>query len=300
MRKNIIIGIALVAAAVLFFAPYTTTTSTTTTIQTAYAAGAMGTLDQNGLMRYDPLSDYSMAVGDEYYTFIKNFRSDGSMRMDFKGHDTDSLMIAGYFNVEKGGGSEPDCTRDPDEEISAKMNGGPHNDVNPTWADTMDLGIVDFEADDARFRTEETHPDYSGTYPGQTTTWPFTSSQSLCNVGGGWVGVAAYKINLDSNCDGTDDRVTILGFIDKSGLGADGKPQNNWQRTYKQTFAEGSLDLKSIFEPYVQTIGEADETYQTIRIDDQSRSAWTTTNVSNQPYKFVTLKEIINIQKDTC
>jgi len=279
-----------------------------TSIQLVFAEES-GTLDQNGLARFNPLASgkspfgdsYNLSFDSEYYIADakKNFRSDGSMRIDWAGKpnpmtDTDGVFLAGYFNIDLGGEQTTanDCSANPLEEVSMKMNGGPHNDNNPTWADTMDSGTISFNADRSRFRTEATHPDYSGSYAGRSLTggWPIQTS-TLCSVPGGWAGVAAFKINVDKNGDGNADAVRILHFVDESGL-LNGKPQNKWELVYFQEFAVPSgMSVKSMLQPYVCTIGQCSQHQETIRIDEQSLSRWQST--TNPPFKFVTYKEII-------
>ena len=194
------------------------------TMNQAYAADA-GTLDTNGLERIDAgtessLSDVDISYDSEYYinSAVKNFRSDGSMRIDWKGKpasmsDTDGVFLAGYFNIDLGGErtTANDCTANPSEEISMKMNGGPHSSSNSEWADTMDSGTISFNGDRSRFRTEEDHPDYSGSYSGRSLSggWPIQTS-NLCTVPGGWTGAATAKVNVDTNDDGTADAVTHI------------------------------------------------------------------------------------------
>ena len=280
-----------------------------TSIQLVFAVES-GTLDQNGLARFNPLASgkspfgdsYNLSFDSEYYIADaqKNFRSDGSMRIDWEGKpnpmtDTDGVMLAGYFNIDLGGEvtSGNDCTTNPGEEISMKMNGGPHSDSVATWADTMDSGVIKFNGDSpSRVRAEPTHPQYSSAFPSRTLSggWPIQST-NLCTVPGGWVGAAAFKINVDKNNDGIADAVRILHYVDESGL-LNGKPQNNWELVYYQEFTPNNFGgLKSIFQPYVCTINECDEHQETIRIDEQSQSRWTSS--TNPPYKFVTYKEIV-------
>jgi Bacterial Ig domain len=279
-----------------------------TSIQLVFAVDS-GTLDQNGLARFNPLASgkspfgdsYNLSFDSEYYIADakKNFRSDGSMRIDWAGKpnpmtDTDGVFLAGYFNIDLGGErtTANDCSANPSEEVSMKMNGGPHNGNNPTWADTMDSGTISFDADRSRFRTEATHPDYSGSYAGRSLTggWPIQTS-TLCSVPGGWAGVAAFKINVDKNGDGKADAVRILHFVDESGL-LNGKPQNKWELVYFQEFAVPSgMSVKSMLQPYVCTIGQCSQHQETIRIDEQSLSTWQST--TNPPFKFVTYKELI-------
>jgi hypothetical protein len=292
----------ILAAFVLLFVPATTTNP-------AYAAGAAGTLDSNGLMRIDALGsnspfgdDMDISYDSEYYIgdARKNFRSDGSMRIDWEGKpssmvDTDGVFLAGYFNIDLGGErtSGNDCSANPTEEISMKMNGGPHSSSDAEWADTMDSGTISFNGDRSRFRTEETHPDYSGSYSGRSLLggWPIQSS-TLCSVPGGWVGAATAKINVDTNDDGTANAVRIMHWVDESGLNTNGTPKNNWELVYYQQFAvPNGMDVKSMLQPYVCTIDECDEHQETIRIDEQSLSRWQST--TNPPYKFVTYKEIV-------
>lgn len=279
-----------------------------TSIELVFAAGAAGTLDPNGIQRLNPLGNnspfgdsHSISYDSEYYIADarKNFRSDGSMRIDWEGKpatmsDTDGVMLAGYFNIDLGGErtTANDCTANPSEEISMKMNGGPHSSTNAGWADTMDSGTISFDGDRSRFRTEKTHPDYSGSYSGRSLPggWPIQST-NLCAVPGGWVGAMTFKINVDTNNNGAADAVRIMHYIDESGL-LNNKPQNKWELVYYQQFAvPNGMDLKSMLQPYVCTIGECDEHQETIRIDEQSQSRWQST--TNPPYKFVTYKEIV-------
>jgi hypothetical protein len=267
----------------------------------------MGTHDINGLLRLNPLgTTYTMQVGNEYFAdrAVKNFRTDDSMRLHWRGNITDSLMLAGYFNITNGGGN---CTSTPNEYISAIMNGGIHTSKgtpgsktqpNSWWADAMHLEIINFAGDRARFRTEKTHPKYSSPYPSQThVTFP---NKHLCFPGGaspdGWIGVMAFKLNLDSNSDGRVNQVSIIGLVDTSGLDSNGTPKNQWKMTYKQTFGMGKLDLKSIVEPYVKIMGQTSSIEQTLRIDNQNKDAWDK-NTNNNVYRHSTLKEIMNIKK---
>jgi hypothetical protein len=281
-----------------------------TSIQSVLAAGDAGTLDSNGLLRLNPLGNnspfgdsYSLSYDSEYYIgdARKNFRSDGSMRIDWQGKpatmtETDGVMLAGYFNIDLGGEQTTanDCTANPGEEISMKMNGGPHSSSYPTWADTMDSGVIRFHADSpSRFRVEPTHPDYSSSFSSNSLPggWPIQST-NLCTVPTGWVGAMAFKINVDKNKDGTADAVRILHYVDESGL-LNNKPQNKWELVYYREFAvpNGMDGIKSMLVPYVCTIGECDEHQETIRIDEQSQTRWQST--TNPPYKFVTYKEIV-------
>ena len=86
---------------------------------------------------YSLFHTFRLTYSNETWTFTKNFRSDGSMRCDFKDRIRKSVYVGGYFKV-KG----PDS-----EEVSAKLNGGPHTSSSPenTYADTMDLGITNFQ-----------------------------------------------------------------------------------------------------------------------------------------------------------
>jgi hypothetical protein len=280
-----------------------------TSIQLVFAAGNAGTLDPNGLLRLNPLGNnspfgdsYSLSYDSEYYIgdARKNFRTDGSMRIDWQGKpatmtETDGVMLAGYFNIDLGGErtTANDCTANPGEEISMKMNGGPHNNDNPTWADTMDSGTISFNGDRSRFRVEPTHPDYSSSFSSNSLPggWPIQSTD-LCTVPTGWIGAMTFKINVDKNKDGTADAVRILHYVDESGL-LNNKPQNKWELVYYREFAvpNGMDGIKSMLVPYVCTIGECDEHQETIRIDEQSQSRWQST--TNPPYKFVTYKEIV-------
>lgn len=232
--------------------------------------------DKNGVRYVQPLSSYRLTYSNETWTFTKNFRSDGSMRCDFRDGIRKSVYVGGYFKV-KG----PDS-----EEVSAKLNGGPHTSDSPenTYADTMDLGITNFLGTRSRVRWEKTHPNYSSSIS------PSSSSLPIGDIHGKWRGFCGLKINLDTNGDGTPDRVALIGMVDVGGLDPTTmKPVNNWKITYSRVFAPSEIALKSIWTPYVATIGKPELAYTTIRIDQQSQTEWKS---SNPPYKYVTCKEV--------
>ena len=268
-------------------APSTTTTTNPTPTPTASptpsptpSTTSTG-VDNNGIsyLQTLDLDGYQLSYSNETFTFTKNFRSDGSMRMDFKDRVRNSVFLAGYFKV---------TGSDNDEEVSAKMNGGPHNDTNPEYADTMDLGIVNFAGTKSRVRWEKTHPDYSSSIS------PTYSQLPIDDIRNKWLGFAGLKVNLDTDKDGQPDKVAIIGAVDVGGLDtttATLKPVNNWKITFKRIFSPSEIGLKSIYTPYVATMGHPELAQQTLRIDQQSQSAWQST--TNPPYKYVTCKEII-------
>jgi hypothetical protein len=232
--------------------------------------------DKNGIRYVQPLSDYRLAYSNETWTFTKNFRSDGSMRCDFRDRIRNSVYVGGYFKV-KG----PDS-----EEITARLNGGPHTSGSPenTYADTMDIGITNFEGTKSRVRWEKTHPNYSSSIA------PRSSSLPIGDVRNKWRGYCGLKVNLDSNGDGKPDRVALIGMVDVGGLDPTTmKPRNSWRITYRRIFTPSEIALKSIWTPYVATIGKPGLAYQTIRIDEQSRSEWQS---SSPPYRYVTCKQV--------
>jgi hypothetical protein len=232
--------------------------------------------DKNGIRYVQPLSSYKLRYSNETWTFTKNFRSDGSMRCDFRDRIRKSVYVGGYFKV-KG----PDS-----EEVAAKLNGGPHTSSSPenTYADTMNIGITNFEGTKSRVRWEKTHPNYSSSID------PAASGLPIGDVRSKWRGYCGLKVNLDSNGDGKLDRVALIGMVDTGGLDPTTmKPRNNWKITYRRIFKPSEIPLKSIWTPYVATIGKPELAYQTIRIDEQSRSEWQS---SNPPYKYVTCKEV--------
>jgi hypothetical protein len=232
--------------------------------------------DKNGVRYVQPFSSYRLTYSNETWTFTKNFRSDGSMRCDFKDRIRKSVYVGGYFKV-KG----PDS-----EEVAAKLNGGPHTSSSPenTYADTMDIGIANFLGTKSRVRWEKTHPNYTSGIN------PSTSSLPIGDVRGKWRGFCGLKVNLDTNGDGNPDRVVLIGMVDVGGLDPTTmKPRNNWKITYRRDFKPSEIALKSIWKPYVATIGKPGLAQQTIRIDQQSQSEWLS---SNRPYKYVTCKEV--------
>jgi hypothetical protein len=244
-------------------------------IRTAQAATASN--DKNGIRYVQPLSSYRLTYSNETWTYTKNFRSDGSMRCDFKDRIRKSVYVAGYFKV-KG----PDA-----EEVAAKLNGGPHTSSSPenTYADTMDIGITNFLGTKSRVRWEKTHPYYTSSIN------PTSSSLPIGDIRNKWRGFCGLKVNLDSDGDGKPDRVALIGMVDVGGLDAiTMKPQNNWKTTFLRIFKPSEIALKSIWTPYVATIGKPGLAQQTIRIDQQSQSEWLSS--SNPPYKYVTCKEV--------
>jgi hypothetical protein len=232
--------------------------------------------DKNGTKYLQPLLGYSLNYSNETWTFTKNFRSDGSMRCNFRDTIRNSVYIGGYFKV-KG----PDS-----EEVSAKLNGGPHTSSIPenTYADTMDLGITNFAGTRSRVRWEKTHPNYSSSIS------PISTSLPVGDVRNKWRGYCGLKVNLDTNGDGKPDRVALVGMVDVGGLDSSTlKPVNNWKVTFLRYFNSSQIDLKSIWTPFVATIGKPELAYQTIRIDNQTQSEWES---SNPPYRYVTCKEV--------
>ena len=198
------------------------------------------------------------------------------MRCDFKDRIRNSVYIAGYFKV-KG----PDS-----EEVAAKLNGGPHTSSSPenTYADTMDIGITNFLGTKSRVRWEKTHPNYTSGIA------PSSSRLPIGDIRNKWRGFCALKVNLDDNADGKPDRVSLFGLVDVGGLNPTTmKPVNNWKITFSRLFRPSEIALKSIWTPYVATIGKPELAEQTIRIDQQSQSEWLS---SNPPYRYVTCKQV--------
>ena len=242
------------------------------------AEATTSSYDKNGIRYVQPLSaaNYKLTYFNETWSFTKNFRSDGSMRCDFKDRIRKSVYVGGYFKV-KG----PDW-----EEVAARVNGGPHTSSSPenTYADTMDISIVNFLGTKSRVRWEKTHPYYSsGILPGM-------SELPIGDVRNRWRGFCGLKVNLDDDGDGNPDRVALIGMVDVGGLDLTTmKPRNNWKITYRRVFKPSEIALKSIWTHYVVTIGKPELAVQTIRIDQQSLSEWTS---DNRPYKYVTCKEV--------
>jgi hypothetical protein len=232
--------------------------------------------DKNGIKYVQPVPTFKLTYSNETWTFTKNFRSDGSMRCDFKDRIRNSVYIGGYFKV-KG----PDS-----EEVSAKLNGGPHTSSSPenTYADTMDVGITNFLGTKSRVRWEKTHPNYSSSISASSSSLP------VGDVRNKWRGYCGLKVNLDDNGDGKPDRVALIGMVDVGGLNSTTmKPVNSWKITYRRIFTPSEIALKSIWTPYVATIGKSGLAQTSLRVDEQSQSEWQS---SNPPYKYVTCKEV--------
>lgn len=244
-------------------------------IRTAEAT-TTASYDKNGIRYIQPYSKFRLTYSNETWTFTKNFRSDGSMRCDFRDRIRDSVYVAGYFKV-----NGPD-----NEEVSAKLNGGPHTSSSPenTYADTIDIGITNFSGTRSRVRWEKTHPNYSSGIA------PSSSRLPIGDIRNNWRGFCGMKVNLDYDGDGKPDRVSLLGLVDVGGLNPTTmKPANKWKVTYTRNFGPSEIDLKSIWTPYVATIGKPELAYQTIRVDEQSQSEWLS---DDPPYRYVTCKEV--------
>ncbi|MEJ7730574.1 MAG: discoidin domain-containing protein [Polyangiaceae bacterium] len=207
--------------------------------------------DKNGVS-YVSLPGFTYVGGEERFDWTENFKSNGSMRHDFEGTAEGNQCAVGYFIVEG-----PN-----DEELSIKLGGGPHSDDNPEYADTYDLGVVNFAGNRSRLRFEETHPDYSDSIPG--LSFSFGSLENK------WVGVMGCKLNLDDNADGEIDRVWVVAWVDPQGLDAQGKPKNAWTKVFDKKIDLDDVELKSPTEPYVATIGKPQLAQATLRIDEQN------------------------------
>jgi hypothetical protein len=145
---------------------------------------------------YSLFQDSHYAILMNHGHLQKNFRSDGSMLCDFRDRIRNSVYVGGYFRV-KG----PDS-----EEVSAKLNGGPHSSSSPenTYADTMDAGIPNFAGTRSRVRWEKTHPNYSSGISPSSTSLP------VGDVRNKWRGYCRLKVDLDDNGDGKSDRAALV------------------------------------------------------------------------------------------
>jgi hypothetical protein len=275
--------------------------------QQAFAQSAE---DANGIQLKDPLATYDLAYELQYYQTHSAFQTSlgtasdpGSMRMHFKGLFTNNLMMAGFFKVSPESctaGGNPGGNGDPNEDVAAILNGGPHTSTgtsgsttepNDTWADSMVLDTTDLDLDESRVRWEKTHPTLTSDIDpdaGQSVL-PLASPATLCSVPGGYFGVMVFKLNLDSNCDGHIDWISLISYIDVTGLNTDGTPKNNWVKTYRNDFRLSEIDLKGKTQPYVKAIGFPEERYQTFRIDAQDQTDWTD---SDPNFKYLTLKRV--------
>ena len=210
--------------------------------------------DQNGVAYID-LPGFTYEGGIERFDWRENFKSNGSMRHDFEGTPEENQCLVGYFVVDG-----PD-----DEEISAKLGGGPHTDDHETWADTHDLAIANFAGDRSRIRWEATHPEYDD--------GPVFDID-VGDLRNKWVGAMACKLNVDEDGDGTTDAIRYVAYIDPEGLDAQGVPANAWVQTMDATIPVDDVALKSPTVPYVVTIGESDQAQATMRIDEQDEDAY--------------------------
>lgn len=227
------------------------------------AGSTMAGQDKNGVA-YITIPGFVYAA--ERFDWTKNFKSNGSMRHDFENAPDENQVVVGYFKVDG-----PD-----DEEISAKLGGGPHGDDNPDWADCYDIGIIDFAGTSSRLRFEKSHPDYA--------SGPSAKVTGIGDVRNEWVGAMGMKLNLDTDGDGKTDKVRVLAWVDPDGLDAAGKPKNGWKKTLDVTLALSEVKLKSPTIPYVTTIGESSQAQATIRIDGQDDGSY--------EYKFVAYRRL--------
>jgi hypothetical protein len=250
--------------------------------------------DINGIQYFQPLTaeGYTISYFNDTYTYVKNFRTDGSMRSNFRGIVMPSHVVMGYFKVT---GASPLTDA---EEVACQMNGGTHTGAvtdpdfdstsvpNAAWADQMDIGITNFLGTTSRVRFEKTHPTYSSAFP------PTFEELPIGDVRGVWRGYAGYKINLDTNGDGRLDTIALIGCVDIDGLIGGTTPANNWKITYKRLFLPSEIDLKAHWRPYVAMICHPEGVEYTVRIDQQVHADWISTDPAVQPYKYTTLKEV--------
>ncbi len=205
-------------------------------------------VDANGILYHD-------FAGFEYVAertdWRRNFRPDGSMRHDFLNVPHENQCLVGYFKI---GG--PD-----NEEISAKLASGPHNDSRATWADTYGIGIINVAGTRARLRYEATHPIYRA--------GPTRPVSGIGRIGGRWIGALGCKLNLDRSGNGTPDTARIVAMVDVAGLDAAGRPRNDWRTTLDVEIPFTDVGLKSPATPYVVTIGHPEEAQATFRTDEQ-------------------------------
>jgi hypothetical protein len=228
------------------------------------AGPALAGQDKNGVA-YIAIPGFVYA--GERFDWTKNFKSNGSMRHDFEGTPDENQAVVGYFKVDG-----PD-----DEEISAKLGGGPHSEDDPEWADCYDIGIIDFKGTSSRLRFEATHPSYQ--------SGPSAKVTGIGDVRNKWVGAMGMKLNVDTDGDGKTDKVRVLAWVDPDGLDAAGKPKNGWKKVFDVTLALADVELKSPTIPYVTTIGQSSAAQATIRIDEQDADSY--------EYKYVAYRRLV-------
>ncbi|MGE0547444.1 MAG: hypothetical protein AB7R00_10320 [Kofleriaceae bacterium] len=223
--------------------------------------GTAAAYDENGVAY---LAIEGFKYESDRFDWDENFKSDGSMRHDFNNVPDGNQCLVGYFFVD---GSTS-------EEISAKLASGPHTDDHTDYADTYDLGLVNFSGDRSRLRYESTHPNYDD--------GP-SNSLEVGDIRKKWVGAMGCKLNLDTDGDGEPDAAKVLAYVDTSGFDANDKPQNNWVNTLDETIPFDDVQLKSPAEPYVATIGKPEISQATMRIDGQG---------SDYDYKFIAYRKL--------
>jgi len=255
-----------------------------------HTADAGQNFDSNGIQYPQPLlaEGYKLTYSNDTTTFVENFQVGGSMRCNFRDSVRDSALVGGYIKVD-------DATTPDGEEVSGQMNGGQHPSAEPpaipnnTYADTMDIGITNMLGTASRVRFEPTHPTYTGEFQETYSELPIGQIRDV------WRGYLGLKVNLDTNNDGTNDSVALIGMVDIGGLDSQNKPVNNWKVTYKRIFTAAEITatgIKSVFTPYVATIGQSAYVETTMRVDGQVYADWTNANQSLRPYKYMTCKAI--------
>jgi hypothetical protein len=250
--------------------------------------GANNDYDKNGIQYVQPLlssNQQLLSYSYETFTYDRDLRDNGSMRFYFRDEvRRDSVMLAGYFKVSG--------ANYPDEYVAAALNGGYHSGNAPpaipnnTYADTMWIECVNFAGTKSRVRWEKTHPIY-------TSDVLLTSSQlPVGDIRDIWRGFIAIKVNLDTDDNGSPDKIALVGMVDKGELDSTNnlKPKNQWVTTYNHIFSPSEIALKKLFSSYVRSIGQTEYEEQFWRIDNQNPTTWRST--TNPPYKYLTCKKV--------
>lgn len=210
-------------------------------------------VDKNGIA-YLPLpAGYSYT--NESDKPKENFRSDGSYRLDFTG-ERDSVCVGALMTV---GGPK-------DEEIAGKLLGS-HNTKLPNSGSY----VIGIRLDGTRIRLrKEIHPDYTKTLKSVTRQDGDLRKRPIF--------VQYWKINMP---DGT---VLLKVFMDFSGLGADGKPQNKWEEVFS-VIDDGNLGYGKWKPIWLKPTEGPQKSQNTVRVDGQKKKSY--------KYQFAFCREII-------
>ncbi|NOJ30481.1 MAG: hypothetical protein DA328_09980, partial [Nitrososphaeraceae archaeon] len=188
--------------------------------------------DQNGVVIFKEF-EYT---GIESYNPVENYQQN-SRRLDFESPRMDSVICGAYIKATG------------DDEYSAKLGGGSHNDSKPLNGRCYIIGI-NFNLTKIRIRLE---PDHSKDYI--TYLEKDISEFGFASGVGRTIGLAYAKINEENG-------VRLIAWIEPDGLDSEGKPLNNYVKVLDEL----------ITDPIWYTPYDVTDFQNTIRVDGQDSS----------------------------